>query len=204
MKNVMWQGKLAGVIQLDTIQNRTGLYGLGPESYLTGELLINDGRSYVSRVATDSTMTVEETFDAAAPFFVYAHVNEWRKLDLPEEVKSIKDLEKFINDRTRDAKRPFAFKLTGQVAMADIHVQNLPAGTKVSSPAEAHQGQVNYPLENEEVEIVGFFSTEHQGVFTHHDSFLHMHLITKDKTRMGHLDGVEFSSGKVKLYLPEQ
>jgi len=70
----------------------------------------------------------------------------------------------------------------------------------VSSPAEAHQGQTNYYLNNEEVEIVGFFSTEHQGVFTHHDSFLHMHLITKDKSLMGHLDELELD--KVTLYLP--
>lgn len=30
MKNVMWKGELQGVIDLDTISNRDGLYGLGP------------------------------------------------------------------------------------------------------------------------------------------------------------------------------
>ena len=78
----------------------------------------------------------------------------------------------------------------------------MPEGTKVSSPDEAHQGQTNYNIANENAEIIGFFSTEHKGVFTHHDSFLHMHLITKDESKMGHLDELEI--GEMKLYLPKK
>jgi len=202
MKNVMWRGELAGLIRLDTIQDKQGLYGLGPESCLTGELLIKDGQVYVSRVTSDSTMTVEKTDKVSAPFFVYAWVHQWQETALPASIKTIKDLERFIDEKTANAKRPFAFKLSGTVTHADIHIQNLPEGTLVSSPEEAHQGQTSYALKNAEVEIVGFFSTQHQGVFTHHDSFLHMHLITKDETKMGHLDGVEFE--EMKLFLPEE
>lgn len=200
MKNVMWKGELGKSIDLDTISDKTGLYGLGPVSYLTGELLINNGKSYVSKVTSDSTMTVEKTFKTSAPFFVYGNVTEWNEMDLPADVKSIQDLEKFIDDKTTDFKRPFAFKLIGQVSSAIIHIQNLPEGTTVSSPDEAHQGQTNYNLENEDAEIIGFFSTEHKGVFTHHDSYLHMHLITKDESKMGHLDEMEM--GQMQLYLP--
>lgn len=202
MKNVMWKGQLGGIIQLDTIHNKKGLYGLGPLSYLTGELLINDGNCYVSKVLTDSTMTVAKNCEVTAPFFVYANVNEWKKVELPSEVKHIAQLEKFIDDHTIDAKRPFAFKLTGSINSATIHIQNLPEGTSVSSPEEAHQGQSTYRLSPEDVEIIGFFSTEHKGIFTHHDSFLHMHLITSDKSKMGHMDEVEFD--KVTLFLPKK
>ncbi len=201
MKNVMWKGLLSSSIDLDTISNKKGLYGLGPEAYLTGELLINDGKSYVSKVTSDTTMMVEQRWDVAAPFFVYAHVNEWTEEKLPNNVISISDLEKYIDEKTTTFKRPFAFKLVGQLTNATIHIQNLPVGSKVSSPEEAHQGQTNYPLENENVEIVGFFSTQHKGVFTHHDSFLHMHLITADETKMGHLDQIEIK--EMKLYLPK-
>ncbi len=202
MKNVMWKGELGSSINLDTIQGKTGLYGLGPKSYLTGELLIIDGESYKSTVISDSTMRVIKSFDVSAPFFVYTHIKEWDEFEIPLNIKSIKDLEKFVDDKTSKYKRPFAFKLKGKVLKALIHVQNLPIGTKASSPQEAHQGQVNYELKYEESEIVGFFSTKHQGVFTHHDSFLHMHLITKDKSKMGHLDEVEI--GKMMLYLPKK
>ena len=202
MKNVMWKGELGSSIDLDTISDNNGLYGLGPESYLTGELLINNGKSYVSKVASDSTMTVEKTYKSSAPFFVYGNVTEWNDIALPSHVKTIQHLEKFIDDKTTDFKRPFAFKLSGQVESAMIHIQNLPEGTIVSSPDEAHQGQINYPIANEEANIIGFFSTDHKGIFTHHDSFLHMHLITKDERKMGHLDELEI--GKMVLYLPKK
>ncbi len=202
MKNVMWKGELDGVIRLDTIENKKGLYGIGPESYLTGEVLINDGQAFVSKVLTDSTIAIEKTFSVSAPFLVYGNIYEWEEIVLPEQIKSIKDLETYIDEKTITAKRPFGFKLIGNVANATIHIQNLPKGTKVSSPEDAHQGQINYDLKNEDVVIIGFFSTEHQGIFTHHDSFLHLHLITKEETKMGHLDIVEFS--KMKLYLPKR
>lgn len=200
MKNVMWNGALGASINLDTISNRNGLYGLGPESYLTGELLINDGKSYVSRVVSDSTMSIEKTYDVSAPFLVYANAIEWKVIELGSEIKSIKDIEKLVDEKTTAYKRPFVFKLKGKVSKAIIHIQNLPKGTKVSSPAEAHQGQINYLLKNEDVEIIGFFSTAHKGIFTHHDSNIHLHLITKDENKMGHLDEVEIEN--MVLYLP--
>lgn len=200
MRNVMQKGELEGVINLDTIQDKTGLYGIGPESYLTGELLIKNGKSYVSRVLSDTTMMVEETFNVSAPFFVRGTVNEWKEIEINKPLDNIKALENYLIENTKEYKRPFVFKLIGKVKKAEIHVQNLPKGTKVSSPAEAHQGQVNYVLANEEVEIIGFYSTKHKGVFTHHDSFMHLHLITADKKKMGHLDEIEIDS--IKLYLP--
>lgn len=202
MKNVMWKGELSGIINLDTITNKKGLYGLGPESYLTGELLINDGQSYVSKVTSDSTMTVAKTFSVSAPFLVYANVFKWSEIELSSEIKTIKDIEKLVDEKTIDLKRPFAFKLIGKVSRALIHIQNLPIGTKVTSPTEAHQGQTNYELKNEEVTIIGFFSTEHKGVFTHHDSNIHLHLITNNESKMGHLDEVEIKN--MKLYLPKE
>jgi acetolactate decarboxylase len=200
MKNVMWKGKLEGSIKLDSISNKAGLYGLGPQQYLTGELLINNGKSYLSKVTSDSTMEVIKTFEVSAPFFVYGNVVEWNEISLPKEIQTIADLEKFIDEKTKELKRPFTFKLSGMVKSASIHIQNLPKGTRVSSPAEAHQGQTSYALSNQVCDIVGFFSKDHQGVFTHHDSYLHMHLITQDETQMGHLDKVEFE--EMKLHLP--
>lgn len=201
MKNVMWKGELEGRIHLDTISDKNGLYGLGPLSHLKGELLIKNGESYVSKVISDSTMSVEKRFDVSAPFFVYGNVNEWDVSELPSEVQTIKELEQFIDKKTMDYKRPFVFKIIGEVSNAIIHIQNLPEGTKVSSPKEAHTGQIKYNIGNELIEIIGFFSTQHHGVFTHHDSNVHMHLITASEDKMGHLDEVHCK--KMKLYLPK-
>jgi acetolactate decarboxylase len=202
MKNVMWKGELQGSIALDSISKKEGLYAIGPLEFLAGEVLILEGKSYVSYVQSDSTMRVEENFAVKAPFLVYANQTEWTQEPLPQNVKNLKELENYISQKTQESPRPFVFKLKGTIEDAVIHIQNLPSGTTVSSPKEAHQGQVNYSLTNTEVEIVGFFSTEHQGVFTHHDSYAHMHLITSDRNEMGHLDEIVIGE-KMSLYLPK-
>jgi acetolactate decarboxylase len=204
MKNVMWKGELFGNINLQEIANKEHLYGLGPVEYLAGELLIIDGKSYKSSVLTDSTMKVEETFDVKAPFFAYANVSQWSERALPEAVQTLEQLEKHLDQETKTSPRPFMFKLAGTVEQATIHLVNLPKGAKVSSPNDAHQGQTDYQISNENADIIGFFSTEHKAVFTHHDTFLHLHLITADRKKMGHLDKVMFKKGTVKLLLPSQ
>ncbi len=180
MKNVMWKGQLYGNIKLDTIANKSNLYGLGPVEYLAGEILIIDGKAYKSTVVTDSTLKVEETFDIKAPFFGYTNIAKWKEQTLPDIIQTTQQLEQFIDNETKNAKRPFMFKLTGTVEQATIHIVNLPKGSKVSSPHEAHKGQKIYTLNNEQSEIIGFFSTEHKTIFTHHDTFLQMQLITID------------------------
>lgn len=204
MKNVMWEGQLYGNINLDTITDKTNLYGLGPVEYLTGEILIIDGKSYKSTVASNTTMKVEETYDIKAPFFGYANIARWTEHTLPDSIQANQQLEQYLDKVTKSSPRPFMFKLSGTVEQATIHIVNLPKGSKVSSPDEAHKGQKSYKLKNEQSEIIGFFSTEHKAIFTHHDTNLHMHLITTDRQKMGHLDSVMFKRGTMKLYLPAE
>lgn len=200
MRNVMWKGELGGVIRIDTLLPSKDLYGLGPESYLTGELMIYDGVTFVSRARKDSAMIVEQNNAVSAPFFVYTRVTEWQSAPLPKKIRTPSELEIYLDQLSKDRKRPFAFRLEGKVRSALIHVQNLPPGSTVSSPDEAHRGQVKYPLGTTNVRILGFFSTDHKGVFTHHDSWLHMHLLSTDQKWMGHVDDVIFED--LTLYLP--
>jgi acetolactate decarboxylase len=204
MKNVMWKGQLHGNITLDTIANKTNLYGLGLIEYLAGEILIIDGKSYKSTVTSDTTMKVEETYNIKAPFFGYANIAKWTEQNLPDSIQTIQQLETYLDKVTKNSQRPFMFKLSGTVEQATIHIVNLPKGSKVSSPDEAPKGQKNYELKNEQSDIIGFFSTEHKAIFTHHDTYLHMHLMTTDGKKMGHLDEVLFKKGTMKLYLPTE
>jgi acetolactate decarboxylase len=203
MRDVMWSGQLLGSINLDTIAIKRHLYGLGPSEYLVGELLILDGKSYVSRVQTDTTMTIEESFEIKAPFFVFAHVKRWKTQTLPKDIQTLADLEAYLDQITIDKPRPFAFKLKGLVESASIHIVNLPPGSVVRSPEDAHCTAQSYQLRKQKVVMLGFFSTTDQGIFTHHDTYFHIHLITADKMQMGHLEKLSFGGGKMKLYLPK-
>jgi acetolactate decarboxylase len=202
MREAMWQGKLGAVIDLDTIADNRDLNGVGPVEFLTGEILIIDGKAFKSSVTSDTSMHVEQTFKIKAPFFVYATVNQWQEVIIPDSVHTIAQLERYLNNISKTMKQPFAFKLSGVVKEATFHVVNLSPGTEVRSPKQSHAGKRNFRLQNEEVQIIGFFSTEHQGVFTHHDSFIHMHLITTDLQKMGHVDQLYIEKDNVNLYLP--
>lgn len=199
MKNVMRLGKLEGNISLDTLSQKN-LYGIGPVEYLKGELMIFDGISYVSKVETDSTMTIETSFEVKAPFFVYAQVDDWKSETLTDSIFNLETLEVYLDEKFKDRNEPVVFKVEGAIDSAIIHIVNLPEGTKASSPEEAHQGIVYYPVSKENVDILGFFSRKHQAVFTHHDTFMHLHLITKNREMMGHLDEIDFGSNQLTLY----
>ena len=150
MKNVMWKGQLSGNINLDTIANKTGLYGLGPVEYLAGEILIINGKSYKSTVAADNSINVEETYHIKAPFFGYANITRWTEQVLPDSIRTIKQLERYIEAITRPYPEALMFRLHGTIEKATIHIVNLPEGSTVSSPDEAHKGQVNYEISNEQ------------------------------------------------------
>ena len=201
MRNVMWKGQLEGNIHLDTIANKSNVVGLGPLEYLGGEIIVIDGKSYKSIVISDSSMEVVETFNIKAPFFAHANILNWSEELIDVDIRTIQQLESFLDNKKSGSSQPFMFKLAGFVKEATIHIVNLPAGAKVSSPNDAHKGLVKYQMENQEAEIVGFFSKEHKGIFTHHDTYLHMHLMTKDMQMMGHLDELSIEMGKMRLFL---
>lgn len=201
MRQTMWQGHLAGKIDLDTLTTKTAIYGLGPKEFLSGELLILDSKAYLSSVG-DKGMIVEEA-KTKAPFFVYAEIKNWTETPLPENVINLKDLETYLDSLTQNKPRPFAFRLIGEVESAKIHIVNVPKGAKVASPDDAHKHNKTYVVQNEKSEILGFFSTEHQSVFTHHDTFLHLHLITNDHQKMGHIDTLQLKKGSIRLFLPQ-
>lgn len=202
MKDAMWKGETGAVIHIDTIKDRDGLYGLGPLEQLAGEVLVINGTTYRSYVLKDSAMKVDSLIKVNAPFFAYGTVKQWKEVQIPKDLSTLQQLEDFLIKMEKPHTGPFFFRIKGTIKSADIHVVNLPAGKIVRSPEDAHTGRVFYKLLNEKVELLGFFSTEHQTIFTHHNTFLHMHLITEDKNKMGHVDEIEFKADECSLFLP--
>ncbi|MEJ2005636.1 MAG: acetolactate decarboxylase [Cyclobacteriaceae bacterium] len=203
IRETMLEGKLEPAVLLDSIEPMDGLYAIGPLADLRGEILVLNGERFISRVLTEETMSVKVEGGAGAPFLVYSHVDRWRKVNIPENISDLDALNDYLESIAPTLDEPFIFQVKGDVEHAQIHIQKLPLGTKVSSPEEAHQGQFNYSFENDGVVIIGFFSTKHQGIFTHHDSYTHMHLITEDRVMMGHLDEARFKPGSLEFFVAD-
>ena len=200
MRNVMKQGDLTPHISLDSMQDMKNLYGIGPLDKLTGEIMIYEGHSYVATSRGESEMQVLENFEVQAPFFVYARIDQWDEVELPSNVKDLPTLEKYLNTLDKDL---FTFRLEGNFTNALVHIQNLPEGTLIQSPQDAHTGQMDFNLTQMSFRAVGFYSTSHKGVFTHHDSNIHIHLITENAEFMGHLDQLDFQNTQLRLWISQ-
>lgn len=196
----MWNGQQAGIIAMDTLL-LPGMYGLGPLEYLRGEITLLDGRPIVSLMADDTTVIVEQRPDAKAPFFVRQQVKGWVPMDLIAEVVDLPSLDAFLLKHQAHREEPFFFRLHGTVREAEAHVMDLPPGTVLEGPAVAHATQKTFTVRDAEVELVGVFSTKHQAVFTHHDSNIHVHIITADGALMGHLDRLRMDPVRVRSEL---
>ena len=198
MRNTMFNGQLSALIALDSVAV-PGAYGIGPVEHLRGELLLLDGHCYVSTATSDSTMKVMERTDAGAPFFVQQRVMKWTTVDLPDSVTDLGTLETFLTNTYGALKMPFAFKLVGIIEQVDVHLVDVPPGTTVNGPDDAHAHNKHYSITDRAVDALGFFSTQHKAVFTHHDTNIHVHAITTDRSWMGHVELMRFDPRTVVL-----
>ena len=198
MRRTMWEGQLAGLIAMDSIA-KPGMFGIGPLEHLRGEITMVDGRCFVSYVMADGSVTVEERTDGKAPFFVHTNVAQWNRVELPVQVVDLVSLDAFFTEWAATREEPFVFRLRGLVGEADIHVMDVPLGTTINGPDEAHAHQVVVHDIGNEGTLVGFYSTKHRTVFTHHDTSIHVHYIAWDHSVMGHVDALRIDPSKTLL-----
>lgn len=191
MRNTMFNGQLAGLIRLDSIA-QPGTYGIGPVEFLRGELLLWDGHAYRSAAQGDTAMEVEQRPDSKAPFFVHQFVKEWTEIMLPDSITDLPMLDAFLTARFAALGKPFAFTLQGKISEVRAHIVDVTPGTVINGPDDAHRENKNYRLTDRTMDLLGFFSTRHKAVFTHHDTNIHVHAITADRDWMGHVEELRF------------
>ncbi|MCB0790381.1 MAG: acetolactate decarboxylase [Flavobacteriales bacterium] len=198
MRNTMFNGQLAGLVRLNSLCT-PGTYGLGPVEYLRGELLLWDGHPYRATAAGDSAMRVEERPDSRAPFFVHQRVTQWTEVTLPDSVTDLPALDAFLTARFGSAGTPFAFTLSGTFQGIDLHLVDVSPGRTIAGPDDAHQENKHFHLSEVTADALGFFSTKHKAVFTHHDTNIHVHAITTARDRMGHVEAFTIAPGACRL-----
>lgn len=198
MRRTMWEGQLSGLIAMDTIAG-PGMYGIGPLEDLRGEITMVDGHCFVSYVLPEGTVKVEERSDVKAPFFVRATVTRWEPVTLPSKVVDLPSLDAFLTEWAKTRTEPFTFRLRGLVVDAHVHVMNVPPGTAINGPDDAHAHQALVQDTGNEGTLLGFFSTKHRTVFTHHDTNIHIHYIAWDHSVMGHVDTLRIDPSSIVL-----
>jgi len=190
-------------ISLSRFGGLESLYAIGPLERGRGEVSIYDSVPLISEVH-DSRTNVSVDFSRRAAFLVYAIVENWRRVTLRKLIDGEQQLEEqllpFAVESGIDVDLPFPFLIHCHITQATFHVlRNQSEGEY--SPEVHEKAKVRFPIIDQSVEIIGFYSRRHRGVFTPRDSDFHMHVRTLDNQLSGHLESFSFSQGIV-LYLP--
>ena len=91
--------------------------------------------------------------------------------------------------------------MAGRPELIDFHVVN---ATPATPPGmENHQKiQIPFELHSQDVTFVGFWSSQHRGIFTPMGTNMHVHFQTQDNKVSGHVQGLKLAQG-MRLGLPK-
>jgi acetolactate decarboxylase len=127
-RETVMNGKLAAALDLRTLAKTPHLYGIGPIEELRGEVTIAAAGRRLPAWGPDGTVRVAESFEAGAPFFVWAQIPAWQTVSIPAEVRTFADLEAFVPRAAAsvnlDPQRPLPFLIRGHQDLIEFHVLN--------------------------------------------------------------------------------
>ena len=130
-----------------------------------------------------------------------ADVPRWRSIPIARDVP-YDELEGYLAEAARAAGWPheqaMPFLIEGPVHALAWHVVD---GARIPEGERGHSahlaGAVRGRIEGGAPTLVGFYSDHHQGVFTHHDSRMHMHFTDRSRDLCGHVDHVDIAAGSI-------
>jgi acetolactate decarboxylase len=214
-KAIFETGKAEAKVPLALMSGNNATYGVGAVAGLDGEITVFDGKPFVTQVRGQG-FTMDNGHNHAAVFSVWTKNTQWRDEPLPVEVKTYYDLQRHVKARAEaagiDTGKPFPFLLSGTPTELKWHINvNLTEGKPIDKNLFA-KSKANYVMKNEPVDIVGFYSEKHPGVFISAyapaikekdvKNTIHIHLVAKDGKSAGHIDDLVFTDG-MTLRLPK-
>ncbi|MDZ7650926.1 MAG: acetolactate decarboxylase [Cytophagales bacterium] len=175
-----------------------------PYGKMQGEITVLDGKPMIAQVQEDGSASVSQTWKAEAPFLVYANVTDWVQYEVKANISNVNDIQNVVQQLAKqkgyDVSRPFPFRIITTITELTTHVVT-PRSADVVGYQQG-RNQANYTYQNTSGELMGFYSEKHQGIYTHKDSYIHVHFISSDYTQMGHVDKIAISNATLTIQLP--
>lgn len=215
-KDVFVSGKAASVVSLEDLAGRKGLYAMGPIDGLDGEITIFDSKPYITKVR-GSDYVADNTWKHGAFFLVWTEQEKWKDVFIPGTVKGYVDLQNFVKTQAQaagiDVAKPFPFLLSGTPVEIKWHINvDRTEGKPITKESFAKSKQP-FVTKNEPVDIIGFYSEHHAGVFLTQytpvikegsgmKNAIHIHLVSRTSRAAGHIDDLILGEGMV-LRLPQ-
>lgn len=202
--NEMGKNNFQTQVWLDTIPDKSHLFGMGPYDRMKGEIMVFDGKPFYASAFEEGKAVVGQSWDIRSPFFVYANVPDWEAFELSEDITALEEIQNQVaaiaKKNGHDTKEPFPFKIIGTFDSLTTHIV-----TPRSPDVEGYRADVKQQLfsfDNTMGSLLGFYSEKHQGIFTSSKSYIHVHYLSDDQTFMGHLDKINTATKTLTLYLP--
>lgn len=215
-KEIFKTGKASSVISLESLANRQGLYAVGPIDGLDGEITIFDSKPYITKVR-GADYSVDQTFKHGAFFLVWTEQTNWQDVPVPGTVKGYVDLQQFVKAQAQaagiDVTKPFPFLLAGSPVEIKWHINVDRTEGKPITNELFVKSKEPFVTKNEPVDIIGFYSDHHAGVFlpsynpaikegSAMQNVIHIHLVSRTSKAAGHIDNITLGEGMV-LRLPK-
>jgi len=192
-------GDVGGKVSLRELADLPHLSALGPRAGASGEITVFDGQPCIARVV-DGCVRMEAGLGHEACFLVYDQVHAWHEAVQLRAIDDESALMAAVKGVTRetglDDEAPLIFLLRAYAASVTFHVLDKRDGLP-HTPALHERAKVRFQLERCVVEVLGFSSSRHRGVFTPGDSDLHMHFRTVDGRASGHVEQIMLGPGTV-------
>ncbi|MEZ4909591.1 MAG: acetolactate decarboxylase [Saprospiraceae bacterium] len=206
MRKVMMGEDLSTHLLWDSIPHNH-LFGISPLGRIEGEITIIDGQIYSSTVNKKGGIVIADSWKVKAPFAVYAHVENWKSIEIELTINNENELqdaiEKIAKENGIDIKKAFPFRIIGNFEKVDFHIISKPKREKEHNHELHDKAKKRFSLTNASGEILGFYSQNHIGVFTHKGHYIHTHFIDNQRKNMGHIDDIKINQ-KTTILLPIQ
>jgi len=214
-KTIFDTGKAEGRVPLAAMSGANGAFGVGAYEGLDGEITVFEGKPYVTKVRGNGFI-MDNSQSGAAIFSAWTKNTQWRDEPLPNDIRTYLDLQRHVKARAAaagiDMARPFPFLLTGTPTELKWHINvNLTEGKPIDRDL-FRKSKANYVMKNQPVDIVGFHSEKHPGIFISAyapaikekdvKNAIHIHLVSKDGKSAGHIDDITLGGG-MTLRLPK-
>lgn len=210
-RHMMHTGETDGTVALDTLTVPSS-WGVGATAGLRGEVVIRDGAVLVSRGDDpDARLTPPEAGEQAV-ILAFGTVEDWQSVAIPHDMVPDR-LTHFIEMQAQslglDTQGGFPVRIEGSFPQLVWHVVTgeAPAhgghGTgHVGGHANSKSGMNLYDEARATGEIIGVYTgADLEGIASHPGERLHLHFVSADGTRSGHVDEIKISAGAT-LMLP--
>lgn len=210
MRKIRQDKQVDASILIDTIKAKN-LYALGPVENLRGEIMVWNNNVFVAALTEDKKPYVQKNVkDLRAIFLVYADVEQWDTILLREpQINSMSDLETFISktahNQNIDTSLAFPFQIYARAISGHGHIMFKDPSVTEITPEVLEKARTENTFTDQDIQMLGFYSQHHQSIFTHHDTYLHIHYRLRNKYQAGHLEQlIPDRNYPIKLLFPKK